>query len=363
MADGRLAGAKARGVAFGMLGFLIALLLLLVMRWAGFTRMSLSDWVLALVVTLVVQGVVWSVARFGLDRYLPGDPHYLMTPMLAVVVLLGLYMYMAPELRVLLVPGWFVALLFLAGLGGFMEVVVASAQMAAMYLLVAVLLRSRGMALDLEFEAAVAGITLVLSVYAGGVFERLRRERQEALDLRRKLSDLALTDSLTELPNRRHFEQRLSVELDRVERYGGRCTIAMLDVDRFKHYNDALGHPAGDEVLKGLADIMRRELRKHDLAARYGGEEFAVIMLNASPEEAYQAVERLRKAVEEHPFPHDEIQPGGSLTVSAGVASFPDDADNLATLVARSDEALYAAKRRGRNRVVQADELSGDGGA
>lgn len=352
--DARKAEVKARNVALGTIGLLVALGLILGMRLAGFSSIGFGQWGLAVAITLAVQALLWCIARFGWDRHLPGDPHYVFTPMLGTILLLGLFMYLAPDLRVLLLLGWFVALLFLAGLAGFVEVVVVSLQMAAVFVVVTELLRRQGHPMNLGFDAAVAGMMLVLSIFAGVVFERLRRDRNEAIELRRKLAALALTDALTELPNRRHFEQRLAVELARVDRYGGHCTIAMLDVDGFKAYNDALGHPAGDDALRQLAELMQEALRRHDLVARYGGEEFAAIMLAASPEQAFQAVDRLRQAVEEHDFADGAADDVPAITISGGLATYPDDADTMETLLRQADKALYAAKRAGKNRVMRA---------
>ncbi|NIP77842.1 MAG: diguanylate cyclase, partial [Gemmatimonadetes bacterium] len=169
---------------------------------------------------------------------------------------------------------------------------------------------------------------------------------------------MALTDPLTQLPNRRHFEQVLRAELDRVRRYGGHCSVGMVDVDSFKRYNDTVGHLAGDTALRELADVMRRELRLHDMVARFGGEEFSMIMINAGKDEAAPIVERLRADVESHPFRHRDLQPRGRLTVSVGLATFPEDGSTYENLLKRADDALYRAKRDGRNRVHVADDTA-----
>jgi diguanylate cyclase (GGDEF)-like protein len=116
-----------------------------------------------------------------------------------------------------------------------------------------------------------------------------------------------------------------------------------------------VGHLAGDTVLREMADVMRRELRLHDMVARFGGEEFALIMINAGKEEARPILERLRADVQEHPFRHRDIQPVGRITVSAGLASFPEDGTTYEALLKSADDALYRAKREGRNRVCVAD--------
>ncbi len=332
-------------------GLATALILMLGMRVLDLTVLAYSGWFAAVGATAVVQLLMLTIAWRGLDRYIPGDPHFLFTPLVGAVLLLALYTYLAPELRFIILLGWFVALLFMAGIGGFRAVVALSATMAISYFLVGVALARGSYPLSLTFEAAVAGSVFVISIYAGFVFERLKAERREMRQLRQRLSAMALTDPLTQLPNRRHFEQVLNAELDRVRRYGGRCSVAMVDVDHFKHYNDTVGHMAGDGVLRELGDVMRRELRLHDMVARYGGEEFALLMINTGKEMALQVLERLRGDVHEHPFRNRDIQPGERITVSAGLASFPEDGTTFVELMKRADDALYDAKRAGRNRV------------
>ncbi|HET8647700.1 MAG TPA: GGDEF domain-containing protein, partial [Vicinamibacteria bacterium] len=195
---------------------------------------------------------------------------------------------------------------------------------------------------------------MLSSIYAGVVFERLRRERREMQGLRRRLGEMAHTDPLTGLPNRRQFESVLHAELAALRRYGGQCAMAMIDVDFFKQYNDAHGHVAGDELLKTLAEVMRSQVRASDLLSRYGGEEFGLIMSRTPKAEALRSVERLRAVVEAYAFKDEHTQPGGSLTISAGLSAAPDDGTDFDGIVRRSDDALYAAKRNGRNRVESA---------
>lgn len=347
---------KARGVALATGGLATALLLILGMKVLGLSGISYEEWLLAGVATAVIQGALLVVAIRGLDRLIPGDPHYLYTPLVGAMGVLVLYMYLAPELRFMMLLGWFVALLFMVGLGGFRAVVSLSFIMAAGYLAVGVLLERQGYPLALTFEAAMAAAVSIISVYAGFVFERLRAERREMREMRHRLADMALTDPLTQLPNRRHFEEVLRAELDRVGRYGGHCSVAIADVDFFKHYNDRLGHLAGDRALRELADVMRRELRLHDMVARFGGEEFSMIMINARMDEAYPILERLRADVEEHPFRGRDIQPTGRLTISAGLASFPEDGRTYEEILESADRALYRAKHAGRNQVCVLDE-------
>ncbi len=178
--------------------------------------------------------------------------------------------------------------------------------------------------------------------------QRLRRKAAEA-DFYKQLSRL---DSLTHLYNRRFFRQILDTEVFRAERYGHQLSLGMLDVDRFKNFNDANGHPAGDVALKQLSDLFISNVRHCDIVARYGGEEFAILLPETSKGRATVLVERLVRGVEEATFPGEERMPRGCLTVSAGLAAFPGDADCAEDLMECADRALYLSKANGRNIVT-----------
>lgn len=345
---------KVRGVALATAGLALALVLMPGLEALGLTTLTYSEWLFAVLLTGLVQGAMLLTAHRGWEARLTWDRHFIYVPLVGAIVLLTLYMFLVPEMRFIILLGWFVALLFMAGLGGFTAVVTLSGIMTLGYFAVGLIHFQSGYPLSLMFEAGVAGSVFAISMYAGVVFERLRSDRREMGELRRRLADMALTDPLTGLPNRRHFEEVLRAELDRVRRYGGHCAVAMVDVDFFKHYNDNVGHLAGDIALRELADVMRRELRLNDMVSRYGGEEFALIVINASTEEALPILERLRLDVQEHPFRHRDIQPVGRLTVSAGLAAFPEDGRTYEELLKSADDALYHAKHGGRNRVALA---------
>ena len=161
----------------------------------------------------------------------------------------------------------------------------------------------------------------------------------------------AITDEKTGLFNYRHFQKALRDELRRANRYNHTLSLLMLDVDHFKHYNDRWGHPRGDEVLALLAQIMRENIRDVDVPVRYGGEEFMVVLPETGKTEAAGMGERIRKAVREHDFIYGEEQPEGRLTVSIGVATFPEDAQEAEAIVDRVDQAMYRAKSKGRDNV------------
>jgi diguanylate cyclase (GGDEF)-like protein len=172
-------------------------------------------------------------------------------------------------------------------------------------------------------------------------------------DLRLK-KDAAETDGLTGVYNKRYLTQWLGDEIVRAGREGFPISLLILDLDHFKHYNDRNGHLAGDEVLKRVGELLKRSGRDDDVAVRYGGEEFVVVYPGATKAQALRLAETLRKDVEEYPFPHAASQPLGKVTISGGVASFPEDSRDSIDLIRSADQALYEAKAAGRNRVLAA---------
>jgi diguanylate cyclase (GGDEF)-like protein len=172
-----------------------------------------------------------------------------------------------------------------------------------------------------------------------------------------KIKALSYTDGMTGLHNYRFFTLRLREEIARARRNQMPVSLLIMDVDYFKNYNDTLGHPAGDEVLRQLSAILKHTVRDNDIVARYGGEEFAIILPSTGGKGARALAERIRKKVEQHKFPNEEVQPGGTLTISIGGAIYPDDAVIMEDLIVAADRALYTAKAQGRNRVVFFHEL------
>ena len=190
-----------------------------------------------------------------------------------------------------------------------------------------------------------------LEVIAMQVADALLRAR-----LFEQTERLASTDGLTGLQNHRTFQARLDEQLRVAQRYGKRLSVVICDVDRFKAVNDAHGHPVGDLVLRGVAGVLAKEARETDLVARYGGEEFALVMPETDGEGALVIAERIRKRLEEATFPTE----AGPLrvTLSLGIATFPDDGSEKARLVEVADGCLYHAKRSGRNRSARSIDLS-----
>ena len=187
--------------------------------------------------------------------------------------------------------------------------------------------------------------------------ERRTAELKQAVAM---LEELALRDGLTGLYNHRFFQEALTAEVARAGRHGRKVGLIFLDVDHFKNYNDLNGHPAGDALLKQLAVILtntgavpevRIRGRISDITCRYGGEEFVIILPEADRQGAGIRAERVRALIQDFAFAGRERQPGGQVSVSIGVAAFPEDAVTKVELVKAADDALLRAKREGRNRV------------
>ena len=189
---------------------------------------------------------------------------------------------------------------------------------------------------DLTAVAPVAGDHEIATL--GVAFNRMADE----------LKARARTDELTELPNFRAFRERIDAELERADRYPESFGVLVLDLDRFKKYNDTYGHLAGNDALRRVAHAIETTLRSVDFAARYGGEEFAVVLPQVDAASLAAIAERVRANVEALPAPPD----GAALTVSIGAAIYPVDGRDRETLFQTADARLYEAKKAGRNRVV-----------
>lgn len=200
--------------------------------------------------------------------------------------------------------------------------------------------------------------------HSGRRLEREVEERTRQLrDANAELEKLALRDGLTGLFNHRFFQDAMTQEVSRAARYGNPLSLVFIDVDHFKNYNDLCGHPAGDALLKELGRLLsatgdapefRFRGRASDIVSRYGGEEFCIILPMTEAAGALVRAERVRETVSVHPFERREVQPGGTISVSIGVASYPKDALDKTGLIKAADDAMLAAKRGGRNRVVAA---------
>jgi diguanylate cyclase (GGDEF)-like protein/PAS domain S-box-containing protein len=176
------------------------------------------------------------------------------------------------------------------------------------------------------------------------------------LKLRELLRNQSIRDPLTGLYNRRYLEESLNRELQRAKRAGRNLSLVMLDLDHFKHFNDTFGHQVGDILLKEVAGVIKSRVRAGDLACRYGGEEFSLIVADADAEGTHKCVESIREAVK-HLSIYNRGQTLGTITVSAGIATYPAHGDNSEDLVRAADEALYRAKKAGRDCIFLYDPL------
>ena len=175
---------------------------------------------------------------------------------------------------------------------------------------------------------------------------RLRNDVKKA---QAKMAEMSTVDELTKLHNRRYFIEALEGEFERASRYEIEMALIMVDLDHFKKINDTYGHPSGDMVLSKIGGILKKHVRRNDIACRYGGEEFAVILSNVSRENIYAAYDRFREMVSEHLFEYESNQ--FHITVSIGIA-FSNNAESANDLLSQADQALYQAKDTGRNKTV-----------
>jgi len=179
----------------------------------------------------------------------------------------------------------------------------------------------------------------------------LALERAEWQERAGEFQLMSITDPLTDLPNRRYLEERVTEELNRSKRYDYPMSFLMIDIDDFKAYNDHNGHQAGDLALQITAHCLKASLRSADVASRYGGEEFCILLPQTNISEAGVIADRIRQRVATTHFPHGKSQPLGSVTVSIGVSTFSSIINTAETIIAAADRALYKAKHLGKDRI------------
>jgi two-component system cell cycle response regulator len=179
--------------------------------------------------------------------------------------------------------------------------------------------------------------------------QKLDQQRSELAAANARLSRLVITDGLTGLKNHRYFREQLEQAFSHSRRNHTPFSVIMLDVDKFKEYNDTYGHMAGDEALIAIAHVMEKSVRNYDITARYGGEEFAILLPSTDGKDAMFIAERLRHCIQSYPWPKRTV------TASIGVSTYMDDKEDPNQIVDEADKALYFSKRNGRNRVSHYD--------
>ncbi|HEY4687647.1 MAG TPA: diguanylate cyclase [Candidatus Subteraquimicrobiales bacterium] len=223
------------------------------------------------------------------------------------------------------------------------------------------------MAVPLRWEGKTVGVLFVddfmprdFTSDEVSVFSLLANQATIAImkaQLLDKTQRLAITDGLTGVFNYRYFQERLEEELKRAERYSHPLSLIIADIDNFKNYNDRHGHLQGNFILKKIVGTIRRATREVDIVARYGGEEFIIILPETDGADALQVAQKIRQAVEKTAFPHEETQPGKKITISLGVATYPDDTRDKKELIDKTDKAMYLSKKQGKNRVSTLKDL------
>jgi diguanylate cyclase (GGDEF)-like protein len=195
-----------------------------------------------------------------------------------------------------------------------------------------------------ENDLILSGL-FILTAWPLGYYVKLEKDHIS------RLESLANEDGLTGVYNHRYFHQSLKEKIIYSEKNNKQLSLVFIDIDYFKYYNDLYGHQKGDEILRKIGQLLKDTCRTGDIAARYGGEEFALLLPETSTEEAYAIAERLRSLVEMTYFEGQENQPNGTITISVGIATYPDKAKNDVELIKCADDALYRAKFFNKNRV------------
>lgn len=202
-----------------------------------------------------------------------------------------------------------------------------------------------------QLAKAFNEMTDQLQQYTNKLEDAVERRTRQLQELNEQLERLAITDGLTGLFNQRYFKEHLTDEIARCRRTSEIFSLIIFDIDSFKRFNDTNGHLQGDKLLSNISELLRKGVRKTDMVARYGGEEFVVMAVGSPTEGARQLAEKIRESVEEYPFHYRESQPGGRITVSGGISTFPMHGDTPEAVIEKADKALYRAKAAGRNRI------------
>ena len=312
-----------------------------------------------LVLIPAINITLYIIFRTGLNLKFR-DPSLTIVQMCAAILLTMYGMYFANEARGILLLVYILILIFGIYKLNTRSFLYVSAFTLVTYGIDIALLsyfRSDRVNLNIEYlQWLVLALVLVAFSVIGGHISSLRRNlRISRTELEKSLTiikEMSIRDDLTGVYNRRHLMELLEHEYHRISRGGAHFSVAMLDIDHFKSVNDTHGHLTGDEVLKAVSDVIRNSLRSADFCGRYGGEEFLLVMTQTNINGALLCAERIRSTIEQSRF--TSLGPNFRVTVSLGVTEFTGKED-IPTMIARADKALYHAKESGRNRVEYAD--------
>lgn len=335
-------------IASYLLGaFMVGLLV-----WLGY--LTTEHYLYFIGLMIVINTLFFILFKTGLNLHF-SDPSLTSLQILASTILTIQISYMVTDGRGILLLLYLTSHIFGVFRLTFRQFLLLDAFSIAAYgLMLQLLIQNRPETIDINLELLYwAALIIVLPSFAlmGAYLNRLREqlnERNIHLNVAlKKIQDLAVTDELTGLHNRRSIMAELTKEWDRTKRTNNHFCIALLDLDLFKEINDTYGHLAGDNVLKQFAATVSKELRSADAIGRYGGEEFLLIMPNTQIIEARKVAERIREKVGEHE--HNEINQGLTVKVSIGITEY--DSQPIQEMIKRADLALYHSKNSGRNQV------------
>jgi diguanylate cyclase (GGDEF)-like protein len=308
---------------------------------------------------LTICAVAIAISETGFnDRF---QDHYLVAPQsTANMLLMVAFSYIAPEVGVMFLCSLFTVFSFASLRSTPMQTGIIWTAMA-LGLAGLFLLTDKPVAMPhgshLERFATLTmfiltiGRCMFLGIFSSSLKKSLYLSGLKLKEAYKRIEELAELDELTGAFNRRCIMRMLDEEIARASRNGSACSIALIDLDHFKHVNDTYGHPTGDEVLRTFAITMFANIRGGDHFGRYGGEEFLLVLPDMRPDGAARAVDRLRAIVAELDW--SAFSPGMQVTLSAGVATLNPD-ETTDSFLARADSALYAAKAQGRNRIARA---------
>jgi diguanylate cyclase len=336
------------------LSYVLGDIVLWIYAYAG--TLPLTVPVVFLLCGIGLTGLFVALSEFGInDRF---DDHFLTTPQIASNIMLQLgFLLAVPEIGYLFLSVMFVIFGFASlRMTARQAVILWALTWAAIATIFFFLKTPVALPMATTAEWLAASISFAMTIgqctYIGLFGSTMRKTlHQRTVELRLaylRIEELAQTDELTGLPNRRSIVKMLDDEIARGHR-GTPCSVAMIDIDWFKRINDGYGHPAGDEVLRTVAITVFANIRANDRFGRYGGEEFLLVLPGTGRDEAGQIVERLRAMIAELDWNAFAIDM--AVTISAGIATLaPDDSSDA--ILARADRALYAAKATGRNRIA-----------
>jgi diguanylate cyclase len=351
--------AQQRRQIQGMIGvsYVIDACILLVYAYAGTTKVWVGPAYALCGLTMVAVTILLSEIGFN-ERF---RDHYLVAPgATANMVVLLAFTYLAPEVGVIFLCSLFTVFSFASLRSTPMQTGIIWTAMA-LGLAGLFLLTDKPVAMPhgshLERFATLTvfiltiGRCMFLGIFSSSLKKSLYLSGLKLKEAYKRIEELAELDELTGAFNRRCIMRMLDEAIARASRSGSACSIALIDLDHFKHVNDTFGHPTGDEVLRTFAITMFANIRGSDHFGRYGGEEFLLVLPDMQPDGAARAVDRLRAIVAELDW--SAFSPGMQVTLSAGVATLnPHETTDL--FLARADRALYAAKAQGRNRIARA---------